>query len=145
MGRLKRMFSVIIILFLSSTMVYAEGNKDIEIFDINQERVVKIIKPNEEVEGIVLNYLQESDGFVAKCDPIPTEGYAIRVPLRSSVIMHNRWVNGTVSEIIVMVSGKDLEPFLVVFEDGDRFLCLSFKGNPDKLSKALDFQLTAFQ
>ena len=144
MGRLRCIIVVVIILFLYPTMVSAEGSKNIEIFNINQERVVKIIEPNEELEGIVLNYLHEADGFVAKCDPIPREGYAIRVPLRSSVNMHNPWVNGTVSEIIVMVSGKELEPFLVVFEDGDRFLCLSFKENLDKLSKALDFQVTAF-
>jgi len=132
---------ILLILFLSSMNVYAEGNKNIEIFDITQEKVVKVVQPNQQVEKLVLDYLHQIDGFVAKCDPIPNKGYAIRVPLESSVKIQNRWINGTVDEVIIIIEGETLEPFLVVFENGQRFLCLHFKGNLNKLSKVLGFKL----
>jgi len=140
MGKFRVIAAILIILFLFSTTAYGEENKKIEIFDINKEQVVKTIEPNEAVQQIVLDYLHQIDGYVAKCDPIPNEGYAVRVPFKSSINMHNQWINGSVYEVIIIIPDKKHPPFLVVFEDGERFLCLGFNGSVDKLSKTIDFQ-----
>jgi len=140
MGKFRLIAIILLVFFLYSRNVYAEENINIEIFDIRQEKVVKIVESNEAVEKIVLDYICQIDGFVAKCDPIPQEGYAIKVPLKSSRKIQNPWINGIVSEVIVVIPKEELGPFLVVFENGERFLCLNFKGSSDNLLKALGFQ-----
>jgi len=139
MGRIKGMAIILMILLIFSINVYAEGNRNIEIFDINQGKVVKVLESNYVVQGEVINYLQGINGIVGKVDPIPNKGYAIRIPLVPSQEMQGRWINGRINEVIIVFPEEETTPFLMVFENENRLLCFTFAGNTEALLKDLDF------
>ena len=139
MGKIKGLAIILIILLLYSINVYAEGNRNIEIFDINQGKVVKILESDSVFQREAINYLRDITGIFGKCDPIPSKGYAIRIPLMPSQEMQGQWINGFINEVIIVFPEEETTPFLMVFENEDRLLCFTFSGDTDTLLKNLKF------
>lgn len=127
--------SFVVILSLSFN-VNAQANKNIEIFNINQGKVERVIQSNSKIQQVVENYLNGIDGIYAKFNPIPEKGYAVRIPLEPSFKLEGKHINTIVDEVIIMFP-EDEESFLMIFEDGERLLCFGFKGDRKLLLKEL--------
>lgn len=140
---IKRAFIILIIVLLSSINIHAQSYNDVEIFDITQGKVVKVVKSNPAVQKEALTYLENINGVYVKFNPIPEKGYAIRVPLTPSVKIQNSWTNTQVHEVIIMFPDEQgALPFLMFFEDDNKLMCFVFKGDTRTLLKLLNFKMS---
>lgn len=127
--------SLIVVLFLPIN-VHAEVHNNIEIFNINQGKVERVIQANPKIQEMVTDYLHGIKGLYSKFNPIPDRGYAVKIPLNPSIKVEGRWLNALVDEVIIMFPENE-ESFLMVFENGGRLLCFEFKGDRNILLKEL--------
>ena len=137
---LKKTALILIIILFYSINVHAEGNSNIEIFDITKGKVVKVLHVDSKIEEIAINYLKGINCVHGKFNPIPKEGYAIAIPLKTSVKIQGKWLNAFVNEVIIMFPKLE-PPFLVVIDNDDRLVCFGFKGDTEFLLKILNFKL----
>lgn len=121
--------------------LHSQGDKYIEIFDINRERVVKRLQTNLEIQKIVEGYLQGIDEIYGKFNPIPKKGFAVRIPLDPPVKAQSHWLEIPVSEVIIMCPEFET-PFLMIFQDEDKLVCFKFKGDTDILLHNLNYRYT---
>ncbi|WP_055667890.1 hypothetical protein [Desnuesiella massiliensis] len=137
---IKKLILFIIVVFLIPINAKAEEFRYIEIFSIDEGKVVKLIQSNSEIESLVYNYLNAIDGVYSKFDPVPKEGYAIKLTLNPSLKVQSKWINCFVDRVIIMLPTND-NPFLMVFENDNKLVCFTFKGDVDSLLKSLNFSL----
>lgn len=135
---LKKAMIFLCMLFLLPVSVHAEDYRSVEIFDINQGQVVKELGSNSKIQCLAENYIKGIKGVYCKFDPIPKNGFAVRVPLDPPVKAHIKNGIRTVDEVIVMFPDNE-SPFLMVFEDDNNMMCYSFKGDTDSLLKLLEY------
>lgn len=130
----------IILLLMHSTIINAKGFKYIEIFDAKQDEVVKVVQLNKEIHNMVVGWINNTDSIYAKNDPVPSDGYAIRIPLEPAVKVHGNALNALVNEVYIIIPEND-PPFFMVFEGVNKLTCFPFeKGNVNILLKSLDFK-----
>ncbi|MGH4050654.1 MAG: hypothetical protein ACREVX_04760 [Clostridium sp.] len=138
----KKILAIIFLFIFSlhSTMVFAQEFKYVEIFDPKQEKVVKLVQLNEDINNMVTAWIKDVDDIYGKSNPITNDGYAIRVPLDPKVRVQGKCLNILVNDVYIIIPEKDM-PFFIIFDDENKLLCYPFKGDIDVLSKILDFKL----
>ena len=135
--------SLVVLLFIiliSSTVIRAEEFHYAEIFDPRQNKVVKVVQVNTELQNMVVSLIKNVNGIYGKSNPITADGYAIKVPLEPAVKVNCEWLNTVVTEVYIIIPEND-PPFFMVFENDDKPSCFPFNGDVDALSKALNFNL----
>jgi hypothetical protein len=137
---IKKITLVIIILFSISTNVFAKEYKYAQIFDPKQDEVVKIIQLNSEIQSLVASYLVDIDAIYGKNDPIPEDGYSIKIPLDPAVKTEKKCLNALIKEVYIIIPEKE-QPFIMLFENENKLSCFPFRGDINTLSKALNFNL----
>lgn len=124
--------------------ICAERSINIEIFDPKQDKVVKTVQLNNEINNMVKGWINGIDGIYGKNNPVKDDGYAIKFPLDPPVQVQNKWLNAVVKEVYLIIPEKDA-PFIMVFESEYRLVCFPFTGNIAELSKVLDFKLNRYR
>jgi len=112
--------------------------KDIEIFDIGQGKVVKKVEATRIIQELVKDYLINITDIYVKFNPIPSKGFMVRVYLQTPVQVQNQWVNNTLDEVIILYP-EGQKPYLMVFENGRKPIFLNFTGDTDKMLEALNY------
>ena len=138
-------FTVILFLFImimNSITINAEEFKYAEIFDSQQDKVVKVVQMNSEIHNMVVNWIKNVDNIYGKNDPLTDDGYAIRVPLSPEVKVQGKWLNCLVKQVYIIIPEKQ-PPFFMILENDEKAFCFPFKGNIDELSRILNFELSA--
>ena len=130
----------VLLLLLYSINVYAQEVKNIEIFDPKQNKVVKIVKSNPQIQNMVRGWVMNIQGMCSKVDPVTDEGYAVKIPLDPAVKVRSKYLNATVNEVFLIIPEKD-PPFFLIFEKENKLSCFLFNGNIDMLSSSLGFNL----
>lgn len=139
---IKKAIIFLIIILLAPINTDAKEYRNIEIFDITEGRVVKVVKLNSVIQKEVKEYLIGIVGVYAKSDPIPTKGYAIKIPLEPSISIKNKWINSVIDEVILMFPNEEgPEHFLMIFENENKLVCFTFQGNTKLLLKNLNFEI----
>ncbi len=110
----------------------------IEIFDIEQGRVIKRVKVSFVLQTEAIKYLDTITGVYVKANAFPKTGYIIRVPFEVCVEIHNKWFDGLLKEVFVIFTG-DEEPYLLLLDDKNRPLFYKFSGDTKALLKGLNF------
>lgn len=133
------------ILFLSIILfhpqfIQADNHQSIEIFDSNQEKVVKTIPVNDKINNMVVDWINEINGVYQSINPMPNNGYAIRFPIKPSIYIQNRWLDTNIEEVYLTIPEND-DPCLIIFEKDDKINFFQFPGNLTELSDLLDFEL----
>lgn len=136
----KKTVIILIILLLNSINVYAVDNTNIELFDINQGKVVKVAESNPKIQAKVIKYLNEITGVYGKFNPIPDKGYAIGIHLEPAEKIQGKWLNVIVEEVIIMFPQEE-PPFLVLIDEENKLVCYRFQGDTNKLLKELKFKI----
>ena len=131
---------LLFIILISSTVINAEEFQYAEIFDPRQNKVVKEVQMNSEIQNIVVCSIKDVNRLYGKSNPITDDGYAIRIPLDPAVTVNGKWLTIVASEVYIIIPEKD-PPFFLIFEDIDKLSCFPFNGDIDALSKALNFKL----
>lgn len=68
------------VIFLHSTSVNAEGFKYIEIFDPKQDKVVKVVQSNPQIQNMITSWITNLEGLY-KNNPATDDGYVVKIPL----------------------------------------------------------------
>ena len=139
----KKLVIILSFLFiiLNSIPVDAKDFKYVEIFDPKQDKVVKVVQSNPQIQDMITSWITNIEGLY-KNDPTTDDGYAIKIPLDPTVKVNCKAFNALVSEVFIIIPEND-PPFYLIFEDENKNKLLSFpfNGDIDKLSKILDFKL----
>lgn len=136
---IKKALIIFSILLFSCINVYGKQYKSIEIFDINKNNVIKNIESSSEIEKQVKNYLQNIKGIYGKFNPIPDKGYMIKIPLDTPIAIQNTWISSFIDEVI-MIFPENEPPYLMVLDNEERSIFLSFNGDTNTLLKISKFQ-----
>ncbi|MGN9165708.1 hypothetical protein ACTNDY_10590 [Tissierellaceae bacterium HCP3S3_D8] len=132
--------SILFIVLLNLQVIRAEEYQYIEIFDPKQDKVIKVIKTDKEINNMVADWIDQIDGIYTKINPIEDDGYAIRFPLDPAIQVENKWLNTIVEELYLIVPEKN-PPFFIIFETENKPVCFLFTGDISKLSDVLEFNL----
>lgn len=133
-------FIFLLIILLHSTAIYAEGFKYIQIFDPKQNKVVKVVQLNSEINNEVTSWIKNINGIYGKSNPLTDDGYAIKIPLDPAIKVHGKFLNALVNEVYIIIPEDD-PPFFMIFENESKLSCFPFNGNIDTLSRILNFRL----
>lgn len=136
---MKRILLLFLIIIFTATSVFAKGLESIEIFDINQGKVVKTAESSPAVQKEVKSYLEGITGIYGKINPIPDKGYMIKIPLEPSMRFESQWLNSLVEEVIILFP-EGQSPYLLVFDNENKALFFTFEGKTDKLLKKLHYK-----
>jgi hypothetical protein len=128
-----------LVIFLHSTYVNAEGFKYVEIFDPMQDKVVKVVQLNTQIQDMIISWITNIEGLY-KNDPATDDGYVVKIPLDPVVKVNFKSFNALVSEVYILIPEND-PPCYLIFENENNLLSLPFNGAIDKLSNILDFKL----
>ncbi|MBO9130751.1 hypothetical protein [Bacillus sp. 165] len=134
---IKRIAIMLIALLIMVPPVTAEG-KRVEIFDIKQKRVIQFVESSPDIQKEAERFLKGITDIYKKFDPIPAEGYMIRIPLEPSVMVQNQWMDALVNEVVVIFP-KEGTPFLLVFDDENTTYFFIFNEDTDALLRYLKF------
>lgn len=127
------------VIFLHSMYVNAEGFKNVEIFDPKQDKVVKVVQSNQQIQDIITSWITNIEGLY-KNDPATDDGYVIKVPLDPAVKVNCESLNALVNEVFILIPEND-PPCYLIFEDENKLLSFPFNGDINKLSNILAFKL----
>ncbi|MCY6958345.1 hypothetical protein [Clostridium brassicae] len=128
-------------IFLNPVYANAEDFKYVEIFDPKQNKVVKVVQLNSEIQNIVGNWVKNVHGIYGKTDPITDDGYVVKVPFDSAIEIKCEALTTTINEVYILFP-ETAPPFYIIFESANKASCYPFNGDIDILSKILDFKLT---
>jgi len=139
---IKKVSAIIIFftIFIFPKVIYAEGSKYIEIFDSRQNRVVKVVQLNTEINNMVIDWLKEINGIYSKVEPVKDDGYVIRIPLNTPINVQSRWLNSLVKEVYIIIQENE-PPIFMIFESENKLICFPFTDDIMTLSKVLNYKL----
>ncbi len=137
----KVLHSSIPIFFLFNLLIVpAQSNTNIELFDIGKNKITKTFPTNPNIQLEVEKVIEEIDNIVKKLNPIPDNGYMIKIPLEPSVRLENEWIYALIDEVILIIP-KAEKPYLLIFDDENNLHFLTFETEIDTLLDALEFHL----
>ncbi|WP_010281266.1 hypothetical protein [Bacillus timonensis] len=125
---------------LISTNGIAQTNQQIQIFDINQAKVVKHVAINPNIHQEVETFLKNINGVYVKYNPIPAKGIMIRIPVEPTIMIRNKWFDDLVDEVTIIFPEQE-KPYLMLFDDENKPYFLTFKGNTAKILELMNFTL----
>lgn len=121
----------------------AKQTEYVEIFNIKQRKVIEEIKLTPEIKSMVTDWLVQAEEAYAKVNPIPENGYVVRVPLNPDAALQNKWLYANIEEVYIVIPEKEPPFFVLVGNDG--LACYLLHGEIHRLSEALGFNLNAQQ
>lgn len=134
----KILFSSIPVFFLFNLfIVSAQSITEIEIFDIEKNKIIKIQK-NPKIQLETKKIIKEIDNIVTKFNPIPDKGYLVKIPLTPSLQLKNKWVNTSIDEVIIIIP-EDEKPYLLIIDNENKPHFFTIKTEMDTLLKTIDF------
>lgn len=135
----KRIFISIMICFLVSSSIRAENIKRIEIFHINEGKIIKIIPTTLEIQKELEFILGEINDLYRGLEPIPHQGYLIKIPLQSAFKLENKWFNDYVIEVIFIFPEYE-NPYLMILDDENNPHFFTFTVTVDSILSKLEFK-----
>ncbi|MBB2483406.1 hypothetical protein H5P36_24950 [Bacillus sp. APMAM] len=136
---IKKLFFSFLLLFLMTTNASAQTNKQIEIFDIGKERVVKKVHMTADIQEDVKRFLERTTSVYPKVKPIPSRGFMIKVPLDPAVEIRNQWLHGRLNQVILVFPPKE-RPFYLVMDEKNRTHLFLFEGETNTLLRKLNYK-----
>ncbi|THE09235.1 hypothetical protein E1I69_23245 [Bacillus timonensis] len=139
---LKSVLLPIFIFQLLSTSVVAQ-TQDIQIFDIDQDMVIKHVPIRTDIQQEVEFLLKGINGVYVKYNPIPKKGLMIRIPLEPTIMVRNKWFHDLADEVTLIFTDQE-SPYLMMFDDENKPYFLTFKGDTIKLLTLLNLNQSLF-
>ncbi|KAB2331833.1 hypothetical protein [Bacillus mesophilum] len=137
---MKKLKAAVLLFFLFAIAIpmytsAATPAKNVEIYNIKKREVTSIITPNEKIQKEAEKMIKQITGVYKKLDPLPKEGYMVKIPLEPSVPVKNQWLNGYVDELIIIIPNEQTSHILV-FDDENNphfFTCKNDQQPPMEL------------
>ncbi|MGV3466210.1 MAG: hypothetical protein ACO1OT_13065 [Heyndrickxia sp.] len=134
----KKLFLSFLFLILLTTDASAQ-TRQIEIFDISKERVVKKVPASADIQENVKRLLQRTTSVYPRVKPIPSKGFMIKVPLEPAMNLRNQWLQGKVNQVILVFPPKE-RPFYLVMDEKNRTHLFLFEGDTKTLLRKLNYK-----
>ncbi|RAS74349.1 hypothetical protein [Priestia endophytica] len=115
---------------------FTSSNKNVEVFDLTQSKVVKITPTNKVLQKEAEKSIRSITLLSKKVSPLPRKGALVRIPLDPAVSIRNEWMDDLVDEVIIIFSERE-KPLLMVFTDENRTLFFEFNYNPKEIRTLL--------
>ncbi|MED3727233.1 hypothetical protein HPB58_19030 [Priestia filamentosa] len=115
---------------------FTSSNKNVEVFDLTQSKVVKITPTNKVLQKEAEKSIRSITLLSKKVSPLPRKGALVRIPLDPAVSIKNEWMDDLVDEVII-IFGEREKPLLMVFTDENRTLFFEFNYNPEEIRTLL--------
>lgn len=115
---------------------FTSSNKNVEVFDLTQSKVVKITPTNKVLQKEAEKSIRSITLLSKKVSPLPRKGALVRIPLDPAVSIRNEWMDDLVDEVII-IFGEHEKPLLMVFTDENRTLFFEFNYNPKEIRTLL--------
>ncbi|MED4073519.1 hypothetical protein [Priestia endophytica] len=115
---------------------FTSSNKNVEVFDLTQSKVVKITPTNKVLQKEAEKSIRSITLLSKKVSPLPRKGALVRIPLDPAVSIRNEWMDDLVDEVII-IFGEREKPLLMVFTDENRTLFFEFDYNPKEIRTLL--------
>lgn len=135
---IKKILLGIFIITLLSKTVSAETNQYVEVFDIKNDKVIMQVNADIVLQQEAKKFLEGITGVYVKFNPIPKEGYMIKVPLEPSIMVENQWFNDLVNEVIIIFTSEE-DPYIMIFDDENRAHFLTSEGDLVQLLLLVNF------
>ncbi|MBU3197459.1 hypothetical protein KPL26_12395 [Clostridium algidicarnis] len=139
---LKKMVIILIIILSFPIKALSIENINIEIFSVDNGSVIRNTQSNSNIQNEAKRYLKNITAVYAKLNPVPADGYMIKIPLEYPLEIKNQWVHSFVDEVVIILP-KGESPYLLIFDNKDNPLFFTFKGNINKLLKSLNFEISS--
>ncbi|MFC5447400.1 hypothetical protein [Paenibacillus aestuarii] len=116
----------LISLFTPESISASEGA---EVFDIQKGEVVRSIPNSNALQKQAKELLASAVGFAGSLRIEPSDGIAIRIPLTPPQKLPNRFVSGTVTEVILFVGRiPSYKPTMLVFTKENQVVAVQLSG-----------------
>ncbi|WP_143063826.1 hypothetical protein [Piscibacillus halophilus] len=122
---------------LSPSMVNAE-EINVEIFDVETEQVVKTVSKTDDMQHEVERYIESIDDIFKGIDPVPEDGFMIKIPLDPVVKIDNEWLQSEVDTVII-IKPENEKPYLLLFDEENRPWVFLFETPIDELLSLVDY------
>lgn len=137
MSKKMAVYLVIFSIFLTGfSDSFTSSNKNVEVFDLTQSKVVKITPTNKVLQKEAEKSIRSITLLSKKVSPLPRKGALVRIPLDPAVSIRNEWMDDLVDEVII-IFGEREKPLLMVFTDENRTLFFEFDYNPKEIRTLL--------
>jgi uncharacterized ubiquitin-like protein YukD len=130
--------------FLVSSTTY----EDIEIFDVDKGKVIKVIQVNETTLNEAKSYIQRITGMYQKINALPNKGYIIKIPFEPYLVVKNQYLNDyNIDSIdkLFIIFPEGSSPYLLVLDDRERPYAYNFNGDTSVLLKSLNYGIGNLQ
>lgn len=134
----KKIMAFVLLFIAFTTVVSAENHKPIEIFHIEKGEVIQSVPSTDKIQTETKKLINGTTGLSKKFNPIPDQGYMIKVPFKRSTKIENEWFHDLVDQV-VFIFPKDEKPYYLLFNDENTPFFLTFDGNTDHFLKELNF------
>lgn len=139
---LKKMVIILVLILSFPIKAFSIETINIEIFNVDNGSVIINTCSNVSIQNQVKTYLKKITGVYAKLNPVPDDGYMIKIPLEYPLEIKNQWVHSFVDEVVIILP-KGESPYLLIFDNKDNPLFFTFKGNINKLLESLNFEISS--
>lgn len=114
------------------TIVLAETNKQIEVFDCQKQTVIEKHSLRTDIQEKAIKYAQSITGVFTNFNATPKTGYMIKVPLSSQVVIQNRWIHTSIDEVVILLPEEE-QPYIMIYDDENNPHFYYVKGDPETL------------
>lgn len=118
---MKQIFSSLLLigLLVYSSPIHAQNQK-VEVYHIEEKKVIKKIQPNESIHSEAEKYLSSISGIYKKINPLPPKGFIVRIPLEPAIKVQNQWIHSQVDEMNIIYPDSE-DPYIMIYDDENNF------------------------
>lgn len=116
MKKIKWLFCIALSISIITTTASASELPQVEMFDVGINDVVNKRPPNERIQQETTAILQTINGIYVKINPMPKDGYMVRIPLSPSMTVKNKWFNDFINEVVLIIPEEE-EPYIMLLDD----------------------------
>ncbi|WP_216827619.1 hypothetical protein [Alkalihalobacterium elongatum] len=135
---LKKIMAFVLLFIAFTTVVSAQNHKPIEIFHIEKGEVIQSVPSTNKIQTEIKKLIKGTTGLSKKFNPIPNEGYMIKVPFERATTIENEWFHDLVDQV-VFIFPEDGKPYYLLFNDENTPFFFTFEGNTKPLLRELNF------
>lgn len=118
--------------------IQAESQHKIEIFDIQQGKVIHTAPSNMEIEKQVDLLMKSITDVYRAFEPIPHKGFMVKIPLEKPISLKNDYFDDLVNEVILIFPEYE-NPHMMVVNDENRPYFFSFNKSVDEILALIKF------
>ncbi|HBI04894.1 MAG TPA: hypothetical protein DDY49_12800 [Paenibacillaceae bacterium] len=131
-----KIFSLLCLSFLLFSVARAAEYKKIEMFHVENEKVVQKIDNTRARQHEILLLINSIDGMYTKAKLDFKKGRVFRIPIEPTVHVENQWYSGLLSEVYLFQPENE-KPILLLIDDNNKGHYMKFNKDLQPFIKSL--------